>query len=188
MESKRCAGLTSWVHLDEKIEETGAAPLSVSRRAVQASDSTRALRSPIVHWSWGSGLGLPPPAALLVGRSLRPGRGCGRTPLLAAAEFHCIIRSTHVPHMCERAHKKTQCVPLCLLANKTRPWCSAWCLVMMQGVQWSPNTDLGVTRWPKFAEARTATARTRPDRSFHGMMDQALKLLLSSSTAARSAD
>ena len=33
MESKRCAGLTSWVHLDEKIEETGAALLSVSRRA-----------------------------------------------------------------------------------------------------------------------------------------------------------
>ena len=86
------------------------------------------------------------------------------------------------PHMC------AQCVPLCLLANKTRPWCSAVCLFVMQGVQWSPNTDLGVTWWPKFAEARTATARTRPDRSFHGMMDQALKLLLSSSTAARSAD
>ena len=35
MESKRCAGLTSWVHLDEKIEETRAALLSVSRRAAE---------------------------------------------------------------------------------------------------------------------------------------------------------
>ena len=117
MASKRCAGLTSWVHLDEKIEETGAAPLSVSRRAVQASDSTRALRSPIVHWSWGSGLGLPPPAALLVGRSLRPGRGCGRTPLLAAAEFHCIIRSTHtITHVCARAQENAVCASV--LAGK----------------------------------------------------------------------
>ena len=185
MESKRCAGLTSWVHLDEKIEETGAAPLSVSRRAVQASDSTRALRSPIVHWSWGSGLGLPP-APLLVGRSLRPGAVAER-PCLRLQSF---TASSDLPtsHTCVRAHKKTHCMPLCLLANKTSPGCSAECLFVMQGVQWSPNTDLGVTRWPKFAEARTATARTRPDRSFHGMMDQALKLLLSSSTAARSAD
>ena len=182
MASKRCAGLTSWVHLDEKIEETGAAPLSVSRRAVQASDSSRALRSPIVHWSWGSGLGLPP-APLLVGRSLRPGAVAER-PCLRLQRF---TASSDLPtHVC--AHKKMHCIPLCLLANKTRPWCSAECLFVMQGVQWSPNIDLGVTWWPKFAEARTATARTRPDRSFHGMMDQALKLLLSSSTAARSAD
>ena len=148
--------------------------MSVSRRAVQASDSTRALRSPIVHWSWGSGLGLPP-APLLVGRSLRAGAVAER-PCLRLQSF---TASPDLPtHMCACTHKKTQFMPLCLLAK----------LVVMQGVQWSPNMDLGVTWWPKFAEARTATARTRPDRSFHGMMDQALKLLLFSSTAARSAD
>ena len=100
MALKRCAGLTSWVHLDEKIEETGAAPLSVSRRAVQASDSTRALRSPIVHWSWGSGLGLPP-APLLVGRSLRPGAVAER-PCLRLQSF---TASSDLPtsHTCHPA-------------------------------------------------------------------------------------
>ena len=113
MESKRCAGLTSWVHLDEKIEETGAAPLSVSRRAVQASDSTRALRSPIVHWSWGSGLGLPP-APLLVGRSLRPGAVAER-PCLRLQSF---TASSDLPtsHTCVRAQENAVCASV--LAGK----------------------------------------------------------------------
>ena len=111
MASKRCAGLTSWVHLDEKIEETGAAPLSVSRRAVQASDSTRALRSPIVHWSWGSGLGLPP-APLLVGRSLRPGAVAERPCLRLQSFTASSDLPTHVCAVCASVLAGKQNTPL----------------------------------------------------------------------------
>ena len=48
-------------------------------------------------------------------------------------------------------------------------------LVVMQG---GCRAQIWDSR-PESAEPRTATARTLADRSFHGMMDKALKLLLS---------
>ena len=114
--------------------------------------------------SWGSGLGLPLTQGWgyhhQLGADPQTSRTGGSTPLLAAAEFHCTIINPH-----RWQHVTTVCAG------------AAQCLVVMQ-VGAGPKYGFGCDRQPKFAEPRTATARTLADSSFHGMMDKALKLLL----------
>ena len=146
------------MHLDEKIEETGAALLSVSRRAGEEQKAYCVHELGVraggyLPLTWGCGYHYH--------RRADPQTG-GSTPLLAAAEFHCTIINPHT-----WGHVTTHCNSVCL--------CSVW--LRCRGVQGS-KYGFGCDRRPKFAEPRTATARTLADSSFHGMMDKALKLLL----------
>ena len=132
----------------------------------QLAAEQRRSRRPIVCMSWGSGLGLPLTQGWgyhhQLGADPQTSRTGGSTPLLAAAEFHCTIINPHT-----WGQVITHCNSVCL--------CSVW--LRCRGVQGS-KYGFGCDRQPKFAEPRTATARTLADSSFHGMMDKALKLLL----------